>query len=408
MMPLFDIEAIRAAFPILQRTVHGGKPLVYMDSAATTMKPRAVLDAVRAFDEYSYSNAHRGAHALATEATALFEDARARVADFVGALPTEVVFTKGTTESINLVAASWGRQHVSAGDVILVSEMEHHANIVPWQMLAGDCGAQVRAVPICDDGSLDLDVLETMLTPEVRLLAVTHVSNVLGTVNDVRGICSMARARGIVTLVDGAQAVQHVDIDVRDIGCDFYVFSAHKLYGPTGIGVLVGRHDILDAMPPYQGGGAMIDRVSFAGTTFAEPPMRFEAGTPHLEGAVGLAAAIAWFTAIDGASARRFETSLLEQATDMLASIPGLRVLGTTPSKVGIVSFVVDGVHASDIGMLADQMGVALRVGHHCAQPLMDRYGVPSTARMSFGVYTTTNDVVTACIAVRKAVEMLQ
>jgi len=408
MMKSFDIDAIRADFPILRRTVHGDRPLIYMDSAATTMKPRHVLDAVRTFDEQHYSNVHRGAHTLAAEATTMFENARLSVARFVGADVAEVVFTKGTTEAINLIAASWGSAHVKRGDVILVSEMEHHANIVPWQMLAAERGASVVPVPVYDDGSLDMQALDALMTSNVRLLAITHVSNVLGTVNDVHAICSMARERGIVTVVDGAQAIQHVNVDVRAIGCDFYVFSAHKLYGPTGIGVLIGRQDILATMPPYQGGGAMIDRVSFQGTTYADAPMRFEAGTPHLEGAIGLAAAIDWFTAIDADAAQQHEKTLLEHAMQALASVPGLRVLGTTPTKIGIVSFVVDGVHASDIGMLTDRMGVALRVGHHCAQPLMDRLGVTSSVRMSFGVHTTVADVDAACAAIHKSVEMLR
>jgi cysteine desulfurase/selenocysteine lyase len=275
-------------------------------------------------------------------------------------------------------------------------------------MLAAERGASVVPVPVCDDGSLDMQALDALMTSNVRLLAITHVSNVLGTVNDVHAICSMARERGIVTVVDGAQAIQHVNVDVRAVGCDFYVFSAHKLYGPTGIGVLIGRQDILATMPPYQGGGAMIDRVSFQGTTYADAPMRFEAGTPHLEGAIGLAAAIDWFTAIDADAAQQHEKTLLEHAMQALASVPGLRVLGTTPTKIGIVSFVVDGVHASDIGMLTDRMGVALRVGHHCAQPLMDRLGVTSSVRMSFGVHTTVADVDAACAAIHKSVEMLR
>lgn len=408
MTATLDIESIRAAFPILSRRVHDDHALIYLDSASTTMKPNAVLDAIRRFDERHYSNVHRGAHVLASEATERFERARTRVADFLGADSGEIVFTKGTTESINLVASTWGRSGVGQGDVILVSEMEHHANIVPWQMLAESVGAAVRPVPVLDDGTLDMDALDALMTPDVRMLAVTHVSNVLGTVNDVTTICALARRRGITTLVDGAQAVQHVHVDVRAIGCDFYVCSAHKLYGPTGMGVLFGRAELLAAMPPYQGGGAMIDRVSFTGTTYAEPPMRFEAGTPNLEGAVGLAAAIDWFTALDADALRCHDAALVERATELLHAVPGIRIIGTAPDKVGIVSFVVDGVHAADIGMITDRMGVALRVGHHCAQPLMERYGVTSTARMSFGVHTTMHEIEAAVAAVHKAVEMLQ
>ena len=408
MIVTFDIAAIRADFPILSRSVHDGRPLVYMDSAATTMKPRQVLDAIRSFDELHYSNVHRGAHVLAAEATEMFEGARTRVAAMLGASADEIIFTKGTTESVNLVAASWGRQHLQEGDVVLVTSMEHHANIVPWQMVAAERGASVKPIPVLDDGTLDVAVAQSMLTSDVRMLAFTHVSNVLGTVNDVRGLCAMARERGIATFVDGAQAVQHGNVDVAAIDCDFYAFSAHKLYGPTGIGVLYGRREVLASMPPYQGGGAMIDRVSFSGTTYAEPPMRFEAGTPHLEGAIGLGAAIEWFAGIDHEAMHNHEAALLAHATDELSRIDGLRILGTSPNKVGIVSFVVDGVHASDIGMITDRMGVAMRVGHHCAQPLMDRFGVTSTVRMSFGVHTSHDDVQHSVTAVVKAVEMLR
>ncbi|MBU3741170.1 MAG: SufS family cysteine desulfurase [Candidatus Kapabacteria bacterium] len=404
----FDIAAIRAEFPILSRRVHDGRPLVYMDSAATTMKPRHVLDAMRSFDEQHYSNVHRGSHTLAAEATEMFEGARTQVAAMLGANADEIIFTKGTTESVNLVAATWGRQHVQTEDVILVSAMEHHANIVPWQMVAAETGASVRPIPVLEDGSLDDASARQMLTADIRILAVTHVSNVLGTVNNVARLCAMARERGIVTFVDGAQAVQHGNVNVRDIGCDFYAFSAHKLYGPTGVGVLYGRREMLASMPPYQGGGAMIDRVSFAGTTYAEPPMRFEAGTPHLEGAIGLAAAIEWFRSIDCDALRHHEAELLAHATEELSRIDGMRIIGTSPNKVGIISFVVDGVHASDIGMIADRMGVAMRVGHHCAQPLMDRFGVSSTVRMSFGVHTSHDDVQQSVHAVAKAVEMLR
>jgi len=403
-----DSTFIRAAFPILSRRVHDDRALIYLDSASTTMKPTPVLDAIRRFDEYHYSNVHRGAHVLASEATEMFEHARMRVAGFLGADSNEIIFTKGTTESINLVASAWGHSGICPGDVILVTEMEHHANIVPWQMLAASVGADVRPVPVLNDGTLDMDALSSMMTPDVRMLAITQVSNVLGTVNDVSAICALARRNGIITLVDGAQAIQHLPIDVRSIGCDFYVFSAHKLYGPTGIGVLFGREELLAVMPPYQGGGAMIDRVSFEGTTYAKPPMRFEAGTPNLEGAVGLAAAIDWFASFNAGALQDHDAALVERATELLLAVPGLRIIGTAPYKVGIVSFVVDNVHAADIGMITDRVGVALRVGHHCAQPLMERFGVTSTVRMSFGVHTTMDEVETAVAAVQKAVEMLR
>lgn len=408
MTATFDIAAIRADFDILGRLVHDGRPLVYLDAAASTHKPRQVLDAIRNFDERHYSNVHRGAHVLASEATMMFEQARERVAAFLHAGPDEIIFTKGTTESINLVAASWGRTFLQPGDVILVTEMEHHANIVPWQMIAAERGAEVRPVPITDEGTMDHDVLASMLDERVRLLAVAHASNVLGTINDVAAICALARRHGVVTLVDGAQAVQHLDIDVTSIGCDFYAFSAHKLYGPTGIGVLYGRRSVLESMPPYQGGGAMIDRVSFNGTTFNDVPMRFEAGTPNMEGAIGLAAAIDWLGSIDAEARGLHEEDLLRHANSALAGIDGLRVIGTAPSKVGILSFVVDGTHPADIGTLLDRMGIAVRVGHHCAQPLMQRYGVTATARASFCVHTTLEEIDHFVSGLGKAVEMLR
>lgn len=408
MTSTFDIAAVRADFDILARLVHDGRPLVYLDAAASTQKPRQVLDAIREFDERHYSNVHRGAHALASEATAMFERSRERVAELLHARADEIIFTKGTTESVNLVAASWGRTFLQAGDVILVTEMEHHANIVPWQMIAAERGAEVRPVPITDEGTIDHDVLASMLDDRVRLLAVTHASNVLGTINDVASICAMARRRGIVTFVDGAQAVQHLDVDVTAIGCDFYAFSAHKLYGPTGIGVLYGRRAVLETMPPYQGGGSMIDRVSFAGTTYADVPMRFEAGTPNMEGVVGLAAAIDWFASIDAEARRMHEDDLLRHATEALLRIDGLRIIGTASAKVGIVSFVIDGTHPADVGILLDRMGIAIRVGHHCAQPLMQRYGVSATARASFCVHTTLEEIDHLAAGLTKAAEMLR
>lgn len=408
MTTTFDIAAVRADFDILGRLVHDGRPLVYLDAAASTQKPRQVLDAIRDFDERHYSNVHRGAHALASEATVLFEQARERVATFLHADVHEIIFTKGTTESVNLVASAWGRQELRSGDVILVTEMEHHANMVPWQMVAAERGAVVRAVPVLDDGSIDRTTLDAQLAERPRLLAITHASNVLGTINDVTDICRIARAHDVRTFVDGAQAVQHLDVDVKAIGCDFYAFSAHKLYGPTGMGVLYGRADVLDAMPPYQGGGSMIDRVSFAGTTFNAVPMRFEAGTPNMEGAIGLAAAIDWFTSVDAEARIDHEAALLDHATEDMSRIDGLRIIGTSPHKVGIVSFVVDGVHPSDLGMIVDRMGIAIRVGHHCAQPLMARFGVSSTARASFCVHTTHEEIDHLVSGIRKAVEMLR
>jgi len=395
-------------FPLLQRTVHGS-PLVYLDNAATTQKPRVVIDAISQFYETSNANVHRGGHTLGTEATDLYESARQTVADFIGAeSASTIVFTKGTTESINLVASSWGRAHVKRGDVIALSTMEHHANIVPWHMLCEEVGATLDVVRIHDDGTLDMVHLREVLDRSPALLAITHVSNTLGTVNPVNEICMLARERNVRTLVDGAQAVSHEKIDVRAMGCDFFVFSSHKLFGPTGFGVLYGREEILSTMPPYQGGGSMISTVSFDKITYADAPMRFEAGTPHIAGAVGTAAAIRWFSALDLNAVRRNDVELTTLATVALAEIPGVRILGSTPEKVGIVSFVVDGVHASDIGTLLDSMGVAIRVGHHCTQPLMERFGVTSTARMSTSVYTTTDDIDVFIRSVQKAISMLR
>lgn len=402
------ISHLREQFPILDRSVHD-RPLVYLDTAATAQKPQVVIDAITSYYSVSNSNVHRGAHALAAEATGLYEDARRMAAVLLHAVRTEeIVFTKGTTEGINLVASAWGTANVGKDDEILVTYMEHHANIVPWQMLCERTGAMLRVVPIHDDGLLDMDACASMINERTRMVAVTHVSNTLGTVNDVAAICAMARRYGAATLVDGAQAVPHVSVDVQAIGCDFYVFSAHKLYGPTGFGVLYGRYDVLDAMPPYQGGGSMISRVSFEKTTYNDVPMRFEAGTPHIAGAAGLASAIRWFLDIDRAMLLEHEHELTVAATAGLTSIDGLRIVGTAPGKLGIVSFVVDGVHAHDIGTLIDAMGVAIRTGHHCTQPLMERFGVTSTARASFACHTTREEIDILVDSVNKAVRMLR
>lgn len=395
-------------FPILQRTVHG-KRLVYLDNAATTQKPQAVIDAITRYYTMSNSNVHRGGHALGVEATDLYESARSTVATFLNAAsPDEIVFTKGATEAINLIATTFGKTAVQEGDEVVVTTMEHHANIVPWHMLCQERGAKLLAVRIHDDGSLDLDHLTELLDRRPKILALTHVSNTLGTVNPVADICAMARSRGVVTIVDGAQAVPHVPVDVQAIGCDFYVFSAHKLYGPTGFGALYGRADMLDAMPPYQGGGSMIDSVSFDDITYNDVPMRFEAGTPHIGGAVGTEAAIRWFTALDRAALAEHEDALLDRLTARMEEIADVRIIGTTPNKTGIVSFVVNGVHASDIGTLLDTMGVAIRVGHHCTQPLLRFYQITSTARASFAAYNTMDDVDDFVQALHKAIGMLR
>jgi len=410
----FDVVSVRSQFPILHRTVYDNRQLVYLDSASTSQKPQAVIDAIANFYTQSNSNVHRSAHALSAEATEAFEAGRRTVATFINAArPEEIVFTRGTTESINLVAQTWGRMNIHAGDVVLLTEMEHHANIVPWQMLCESVGASVRVIRVDANGSLDindsLDALDSLDAIErVKLLAVTHVSNSLGTVNDVKALCAWARSRGIVSVVDGAQAVSHVAVDVQDIGCDFYAFSAHKLYGPTGIGVLYGQYALLDAMPPYQGGGAMISNVTFDKTTYNDVPVRFEAGTPHIEGVIGMAEAIRWFAALNLDALADYESGLLRHAMNGLQAIDGLRVIGTSVHKIGIVSFVVDGVHAADIGALVDRQGVAIRVGHHCNMPLLQCYGLSSTARASFAAYTTIADVDALIAATAKAVRMLR
>lgn len=398
-----QLAAIREQFPILAQTVHG-KPLVYLDNAATTQKPLAVLDAMRAFELRDYANIHRGVHALSQRATDAFEAAREKAAAFVHARSAdEIVFVRGATEAINLVAQSFTRPRLQPGDEVLVTAMEHHADIVPWQMVCDATGAKLRVAPIRDDGALDLQALPELLGPRTRMLAVTHVSNVLGTVNDVASVAQLAHARGVPVLVDGAQTVAHLPVDVQALGCDFYVFSGHKLYGPTGIGVLWGRAEMLAAMPPYQGGGDMIRSVSFERTTYADPPTRFEAGTPHITGAVGLAAAIDFVQGLGWDAIAQHERALLERAQSALSRIPGLRIYGTVLDKIGVISFNIDGLHAHDLGTIADAEGVAIRAGHHCAMPLMKRYGVAAMARSSLGVYNKNDDIDALVRAVRKA-----
>lgn len=398
-----QLAAVREQFPILAQTLRG-KPLVYLDNAATTQKPLAVLDAMRAFELRDYANVHRGVHTLSQRSTDAFEAARASVARFIGAPNSDtVVFVRGATEAINLVAQSFTRPRLRPGDEVLITAMEHHANIVPWQMVCEATGATLRVLPITDTGELDLDALPMLLTPRTRMLALAHVSNVLGTVNDVARITALARAHGVPVLIDGAQAVSHLPVDVQALGCDFYVFSGHKLYGPTGIGVLWGRAEHLAAMPPYQGGGDMIRTVSFEFTTYADPPARFEAGTPHITGAVGLAAAIDCVQSLGWDAIRAHERALLELAQNELLRIPGLRIHGTVADKIGVVSFNVEGIHAHDLGTIVDAEGVAIRAGHHCAMPLMQRYGVAAMARASLGVYNTEGDMHALVRAVRKA-----
>jgi cysteine desulfurase/selenocysteine lyase len=389
----FDATRLRRDFPALAQSVHG-QPLVYLDNAATTQKPEAVIEAIGNYYRHDNANVHRGVHTLSDRATRHFEAARESVAAFLGGVPShEVIWTAGTTAAINLVAHSWCGSRLAAGDRILVSYLEHHSNIVPWQLVAEARGAEVVPIPVTEDGEIDLAALAELLDERVRLVAINHVSNAVGTVNPVAEIVALARDAGAVTLVDGAQAVGHFPVDPRDLGCDFYVFSGHKLFGPTGIGVLWGREALLEAMPPFLGGGEMIERVSFAGTTFNELPFKFEAGTPNIAGAVGLAAAIDYLASIDREAAAAHEERLLDMTVDAASEIPGLRRVGAPRRSAGIFSFVLDGCHPSDVGMLLDEQGIAVRTGHHCAQPLMERYGLPGTVRASFSMYNTEADV---------------
>jgi len=389
----FDPRRIREEFPALHQQVHG-RPLVFLDSAASAQKPRAVLDALLRVYSHDYANIHRGVYELSQRATAAFEAAREKVQRFLGAAEArEIVFVRGTTEAINLVASSFGRANVGEGDEVLVTHMEHHSNIVPWQLLCQERGARLRVAPVDDRGELRLEELEKLLTPRTRIAAVTHVSNALGTVNPVREIARLAHAQGIPVLVDGAQAVPHGRVDVRELDCDFYAFSGHKLFGPSGVGVLYGKARHLEAMPPYQGGGEMILDVRFEGTTFKGIPHKFEAGTPDIAGVVGLGAALDWLSALDREAVAAFEHELLEYGSEALSSVPGLRLVGTAREKIAVLSFVLDGIHPHDIGTILDREGVAVRTGHHCAQPLMERFGVPATARASLALYNSREDL---------------
>ncbi|MFO1152090.1 MAG: cysteine desulfurase [Rhodospirillales bacterium] len=391
-LPL-DVDAVRGEFPIMSQTVHG-RPLVYLDSAASAQKPRCVLDAMQAAYETTYANVHRGIHLLSQQATDAFEAARTKVARFLNAgSPDEIVYVRGATEGINLVAASYGRSALGPGDEIILSELEHHANIVPWQLLQEDRGVVLKVIPIDDRGALRLDVLAELISARTKLVAVTHVSNAVGTINPVAEIIEIAHAHGAVVLIDGCQAVQHMRVDVRALDADFYVFSGHKVYGPTGIGVLYGKKGLLDRMPPYQGGGEMILTVSFEKTTFKDPPHRFEAGTPAIVEAIGLGAAIDFLSSLDVERIAAHEQDLLAYATARAAEIPGMTIYGAASLKAPVLSFTLDGIHPHDIGTILDRAGIAVRAGHHCAQPLMERLGVAATARASFALYNTRAEV---------------
>ncbi|PVM89564.1 aminotransferase class V-fold PLP-dependent enzyme [Caulobacter radicis] len=383
----FDLEAIRAQFPILSRTVHG-KPLIYLDSAASAQKPDAVLDAMTGLARTSYANVHRGLHTLANETTELYEKARETIARFINADVGEIVYTKSATEAVNLVADTFGRS-LKAGDEIVLSEMEHHANIVPWHFLRERYGVVLKFAPVLDDGRLDMEAFQDLLSEKTKMVAVTHMSNVLGTVNDVAEIVRLAHAAGAPVLLDGCQGIVHTKVDVKALDVDFYVFSGHKLYGPTGIGVLYGKAERLAALPPYQGGGEMIGSVSLDKITYADPPHRFEAGTPAILEAVGLGAAIEWLNTIDRDAALAHEHALYEQVAQRLEGVNGVRILGTAPGKGAVMSFVVEGAHAHDVAQVLDRYGVAVRAGTHCAEPLMKRFGLTSSARASFALYNT-------------------
>jgi cysteine desulfurase/selenocysteine lyase len=402
----FDVERIRRDFPILHTKVHG-HPLVYLDNAATSQKPRSVIDALVRYYEGENANIHRGVHYLSQLATEEFEKARETVRGFVNAAQTsEIIFTRGTTEAINLVAQTYGRVHVGAGDEVLITAMEHHSDIVPWQILCEEKGAKLRVAPINDAGELALEDYEKLLGPRTKIVAVGHVSNALGTINPLKRMVALAHARGIPVLVDGAQAVPHLAVDVQDLDADFYAFSGHKMYGPTGIGVLYGKHALLDAMPPYQGGGDMISSVTFEKTTYNKLPHKFEAGTPDMAGVAGLKAAIEYMNGIGIARIAAHEHDLLEYATEVVGALPGVRLIGTAREKASVLSFVLDEVHPHDIGTILDQQGIAVRTGHHCAQPVMERFQIPATVRASFAVYNTKAEVDALVRGIRKVREV--
>ena len=402
----FDVEAVRRDFPILNREI-GGKPLVYLDSAATSQKPQAVIDALAAYYSGMNANVHRGVHTLSQEATDAYEGARSKVREFINAAEdAELIFTRGTTEGINLVAQSLGALRVGEGSEVIISNMEHHSNVVPWQILCEQRGARLRVVPINDDGELLMDEFENLLGPQTALVSIVHMSNALGTINPAKDIVAMAHARGVPVLLDGAQAAPHLPVDVRDLDCDFYALSGHKLFGPTGIGVLYGKREWLEAMPPYQGGGDMIKSVTFERTIYNDLPYKFEAGTPHIAGVVGLGAAIDYVNGIGLERAAAYEHELLEYGTEQLQSIEGLTLIGTARQKASVLSFVLDGIHPHDIGTVLDTQGIAIRTGHHCTQPLMQRFQIPATARASLAFYNTRAEIDALVEGIHKTFEV--
>lgn len=404
---IFDVERIREDFPILKRIIHN-KPLVYLDNAATTQKPRSVIDAIENYYKYENSNIHRGIHYLSSNATQAYEKAREKVRDYINAEHIqEIIFVRGATEGVNLIASSFGDFKIEKNDEIIISAMEHHSNIVPWQILCEKKGAHLRVIPLNDDGEIIFDEYKKLLSNRIKLVAITHVSNAIGTVNPVKEMISMAHSHGIPVLVDGAQAIPHRKIDVREIDCDFYVFSGHKMFGPTGIGVLYGKLELLESIPPYQAGGDMIKSVKFEKTTFSDCPYKFEAGTPHIAGGIGLGAAIDYLRAVDIEKIEKYESELLEYATEQMISIKKLRIIGKACEKVGVISFIIDGIHPHDIGTILDNEGIAIRTGHQCAQPLMDRMGIPATARVSFAFYNTKEEIDVLIKGIHKVIKVL-
>ncbi|MBE7175297.1 MAG: cysteine desulfurase [Mucilaginibacter polytrichastri] len=405
---VFTPENFRAQFPVLGREVKG-KPLVYFDNAATSQKPQVVIDAISAYYAGFNANIHRGIHTLAEEATAAFEETRDAVQAFIHApLREEIIFTRGTTEGINLVAHAWGRQNILAGDEVLISGMEHHSNIVPWQLLCEEKEAFLKVIPVLDSGELDPDAFRALLSNRTKLVSLVHLSNSLGTINPVKMIIDEAHAAGAVVMIDGAQSAVHLDIDVQALDCDFFAFSAHKIYGPTGVGVLYGKKELLEAMPPFLGGGEMIKEVTFEKTTYADLPYKFEAGTPNIADVVAFRTALDFIIATDRQLIRDYEDRLLRYATAKMEEISGLRIIGQAREKAGIISFVIEGTHPQDIGILLDNQGIALRTGHHCTQPLMSRFGIPGTARASFAPYNTTEEIDRMIAALHRAVKLLR
>ena len=404
----YDVAAIRRDFPILSLRVYG-EPLVYLDNAASAQKPQAVIDAEREVYERCYANIHRGVHWLSVHATDAYDAAREKARRFLHAAEArEIVFVRGTTEAVNLVAQTYGRAHVGPGDEVLITGLEHHSNIVPWQMLCEEKKARLSVAPISDSGEVDVDVFARLLTPRTRIVSIAHLSNALGTVLPVRRMVELAHERGVPVFVDGAQAAPRMPVDVRELGCDFYAFSSHKAYGPTGVGVLYGQAELLESMPPYQGGGDMIRSVTFDKTTYNKLPHKFEAGTPNIAGGIAFGAALDYVTGIGLERIEAHERDLLAYGTERLTAIDGLRIVGTAREKAGVLSFVIDGVHPHDIGTVLDRHGVAIRTGHHCAQPVMDRYGIPATARASFGLYNTREEVDALAAAIHEAIRMFR